>query len=106
MNSPSPEEYNVYDINWDDIYDIRNIQYPINARMPSFKKCLWGFLKCDTPKFNSPIRLQAKSHIQRNVTIKTRYTLKEKVVEVEEQTTNLMIVGERCTCGSIRVDEL
>ena len=64
--------------------------------MPSFKKCLWGFMKCD-----SPIRLQTKSHIQRNVTIKTSYILKEKVVEAEEQTTNLMLVEERCNCDSI-----
>ena len=53
-------------------------------------------MKCD-----SPIRLKAKSHIQRNVTIKTSYILKEKVVEAEEQTTNLMLVEERCNCDSI-----
>ena len=72
--------------------------------MPSFKKCLLGFMK-----FDSLIRLQAMSHIQRNVTIKTSYTLKEKVVEVEEveeQTTNFMLVEGRCNCDSIRVNEL
>ena len=78
-----------------DIFNRRNIQCFL-GRMPSFKKCLWGFMKCD-----SPIRLQAKSHIQRNVTIKTSYILKEKVVEAEEQTTNLMLVEERCNCDSI-----